>query len=266
MHVCIIKWNRSIKTHLFEGKYYFMGASLVAQMVKRLPAMRESWVRSLGREDPLEKEMATHSSILAWKISWMEPGRLQSMGSQRLGHDWMTSLHFTISWNYAPIPCFGSSNGKESACNAGELGSIAGLGRSPGEGKGYPLQYSGLENSMDSPWVAKSRTQLSDFHFHFWQWEEIVWFFVLFHNMLSFWQDKTLVILLAYKSLSWSISGLWNVKIWQQLYECCPFSSSKKTHHGGFPGGSVVKNLPTSAGEDTGLIPGQGRSHMPWSN
>ena len=67
--------------------------SLVAQRVKRLPAMRETWVRSLGREDPLEKEMATHSSTLAWKILWKEkPGRLQSMGSQRVGHDWATLL------------------------------------------------------------------------------------------------------------------------------------------------------------------------------
>ena len=57
-------------------------------MIKRLPAMQETWVLSLGREDPLEKEMATHSSTLAWKIPWMEePGRLQSMGSQRVGHD-----------------------------------------------------------------------------------------------------------------------------------------------------------------------------------
>ena len=57
--------------------------SLVAQMVKRLPAMQETWVRSLGREDPLEKEMATHSSTLTWKIPWMEEtGRLQSMGLQ----------------------------------------------------------------------------------------------------------------------------------------------------------------------------------------
>ena len=55
---------------------------------KRLPTMRETWVRSLGQEDPLEKEMATHSSILAWKIPWTEdPGRLQSMGSQRVRHD-----------------------------------------------------------------------------------------------------------------------------------------------------------------------------------
>ena len=63
-------------------------ASLMAQRLKCLPAMQETWVQSLGREDPLEKEMATHSSILAWRIPWaVEPGGLQSMGSQRVGHD-----------------------------------------------------------------------------------------------------------------------------------------------------------------------------------
>ena len=57
-------------------------------MVKSLPAVWETWVQSLGQEDPLEEEMATHSSILAWKIPWTEePGRLQSMGSKRVGHD-----------------------------------------------------------------------------------------------------------------------------------------------------------------------------------
>ena len=62
--------------------------SLVAQSVKRLPTMRETRIQSLGQEDPLEKEMATHSSTLAWKIPWMEdPGRLQSMGLQRVRHD-----------------------------------------------------------------------------------------------------------------------------------------------------------------------------------
>ena len=62
--------------------------SLVAQTVKHLPTVRETWVRSLGQEEPLEKEMATHSSTLAWKIPWTEePGGLQSMGSQRVGHD-----------------------------------------------------------------------------------------------------------------------------------------------------------------------------------
>ena len=65
-----------------------MGASLVAQTVKNLPAMWKTRVRSLGQEDPLEKEMATHSSILAWRIPWTEqPHGLQSMGSQRVGHD-----------------------------------------------------------------------------------------------------------------------------------------------------------------------------------
>ena len=63
-------------------------ASLVAQRLKRLPARQETRVQSLGREDPLEKEMATHSRILAWRIPWMEePGRLQFTGSQRVGHD-----------------------------------------------------------------------------------------------------------------------------------------------------------------------------------
>ena len=65
-----------------------IGASLVAQMVKRLPTMRETWVQSLGWEDLLEKEMATHSSTLAWEIPWTEePGRLQSMGLQRVRHN-----------------------------------------------------------------------------------------------------------------------------------------------------------------------------------
>ena len=72
-------------------------ASLVAQRLKRLPAMQETWVRSLGWEDPLVKEMATHSSILAWRIPWTEePGTLQSTGSQRVGHDWATSLSLSL--------------------------------------------------------------------------------------------------------------------------------------------------------------------------
>ena len=73
--------------------FTFLGAFLIAQPVKNLPAVQETWVQSLGQEDPLEKEMATHSSILAWKIPWMEePGGLQSMGSQRVGQ---LTLHFT---------------------------------------------------------------------------------------------------------------------------------------------------------------------------
>ena len=68
-----------------------MQASLVTQMVKNPPAMWEIWVQSLGWEDPLEEGMATHSSILAWRIPWTEkPGGLQSMGSQRVGHNWVS--------------------------------------------------------------------------------------------------------------------------------------------------------------------------------
>ena len=77
----------------------YFRSSLVAQMVKHLPTMWETQVRSLGWEDPLEKEMATHSNILAWRIPWAEePGRLQSMGSKRVGHDWVTSLSLSIQW------------------------------------------------------------------------------------------------------------------------------------------------------------------------
>ena len=105
-------------------------ASLIAQLVKNLPAMQETLVRFLGWEDPLEKGQATHPIFLGF-------------------------------------PC--GTAGKEFACNMGDPGSIPGLGRSPGEGKGYPLRYSGLENSMDYivHWVTKSRTQLGDFHFQF---------------------------------------------------------------------------------------------------
>ena len=78
------------------------GASLVAQMVKNLPAMQEIHVRSLGWEDPLEKGTATHSSVLAWRIPWAEElGGLQSMGLQRVGHDWATehTAHTHHAWH-----------------------------------------------------------------------------------------------------------------------------------------------------------------------
>ena len=71
-----------------SSRLFYSRASLVAQRLKRLPPMWETQVQSLGREDPLEEEMATHSSVLAWRIPWTgEPGGLQSMGSQRVGHD-----------------------------------------------------------------------------------------------------------------------------------------------------------------------------------
>ena len=87
---------KQLSTHARSSKVLWsdtlvMWASLEAQTIKNLPAMLETPVRSMGWEDPLEKGMATYSSILAWRIPWTEePCRLQSMGSQRTGHNWVT--------------------------------------------------------------------------------------------------------------------------------------------------------------------------------
>ena len=115
--------------HSWLFKCFEFFNTLIAQLVKNPPAMQETLVQFLGQEDPLEKGQATHSNILG-------------------------------------LPC--SSAGKESAHNVGDLGSIPVLGRFPGGGKGYPLQYSGLDNSMYCivHGIAKSCTQLSDFHLH----------------------------------------------------------------------------------------------------
>ena len=89
-HYASIIWPHSVKKKKKK--------KVVAQMVKHLSAMQETRVRSLGQEDPLEKETSAHSSSLAWKIPWMEePGRLQFMRLRRVGHDWATSLHLYIS-------------------------------------------------------------------------------------------------------------------------------------------------------------------------
>ena len=96
----------------YASGYLTVQASLVAQTVKRLSRMRETWTRALGWEDPLEKEMAIHSSTIAWKIPWTEePGRLQSMGSQRIGHNWVISFH--LPWWLI---------GKESTCQCRRCG------------------------------------------------------------------------------------------------------------------------------------------------
>ena len=133
MYYSIIPWSlcnlfhiavHKLRSNRFKGNFsninltnilnfnmlYFLrkcNDSLVAQMIKRLPATRETRVWSLGWEDPLEKEMATRSSILAWRIPWTEePGGLQSMGSQRVGHDWATSLQFFhFKWLFLHIEC-----------------------------------------------------------------------------------------------------------------------------------------------------------------
>ena len=162
------------------------GASLVDQLLKNLPAMWETWVRSLGWEDPLEKGKATHSSTLAWRIPYSPWGRKESDMTEQLSlshleggrqlrrqpcsplyHQFCqhASLVFTgdgfrsgvqeISTILeSPViptldfPC--GSTGKESASDVRDLDLIPGLGRYPVEGKSYPLQYSGLENSIQS--------------------------------------------------------------------------------------------------------------------
>ena len=139
-HICLISYSLSLKfcIRFFSSVlcktplvycYLINRTSLIAQFVKNPPALQETLVRFLVR-----------------KIHWRRD-RLPTPGF--------------LGFPY-------SSAGKESAHNAGDLGSIPGLGRSPGEGKGYPLQHSGLENSVNSivHGVTKSQTLLSDFHFH----------------------------------------------------------------------------------------------------
>ena len=111
--------------------------------------MQETRVGFLGWEDPLEKAMAIHSGILAWRIPWIEkPGRFPVHGVARVGQDLVSKPSPTKGFR-------GGSDGKESAGNAGDPGSIPESGRSPGEGNGYPLEYSCLENPMDRPWGRK---------------------------------------------------------------------------------------------------------------
>ena len=121
-------WAKSnLKSHIrtpCRSQYYwdlslhYMRASLVAQTVKSLPAVQKTRVQSLGQEAPLEKEMTTHSSILAWKITWVEEfGRLQSMGSQRVRQDWATKCARTCAHvhththTHTPVFCPGEFHG-----------------------------------------------------------------------------------------------------------------------------------------------------------
>ena len=94
IHSIQVVREESSRTASLKKPHLSRSTSLVAQTVKSLSTVRETGVQSLGREDPLEKEMAIHSSTIAWKIPWTEElGKLQSMGSQRVGHDWATSLY-----------------------------------------------------------------------------------------------------------------------------------------------------------------------------
>ena len=105
----------SVRSLLVDLRPNYGGTSLVAQRLKSLPPIQETRVRSLGQEDPLEKEMATHSSILAWEIPWTEePGGLQSTASQRVGHDWAISLHFLVEI----MKIIATSFKKSGACTA----------------------------------------------------------------------------------------------------------------------------------------------------
>ena len=131
-------------------------ASLVAQMVKQLPAMRETGVRFLAQEDPLEKGKATRSSVLAWRIPWT----VYIVHGVPESQTQLSDFHFHVYIH-------GGSDGKESVSSAGDPGSISGWGRSPRGGNVNPLQYSCLEDPMDrGAWwaavygVTESRTQL----------------------------------------------------------------------------------------------------------
>ena len=119
---------------------FALTASLVAQRLKRLPPMRATGVLSLGWEDPLGKEIATHSSILAWRIPWLEePSRLQTTGSQTVRHDWATSLSLSLAltlffWaknekkkSHMDLPC--GPVVKNLLANAGDMGFLSGPGR-----------------------------------------------------------------------------------------------------------------------------------------
>ena len=89
--------------------FLYLRASLVVQRLSRQPAMWETWVRSLGREDPLEKETATHSSILAWRIPWMEePGGLQSTGSKESDMTERLHFHYKVKSGFYPSHCVSS--------------------------------------------------------------------------------------------------------------------------------------------------------------
>ena len=149
-------------------------------------ACKVSWTEEPGGLQSMELLRVGHNwatslllfTFMYWRRKWQPtpvflPGESQgrgslvgcivlSMGSHRVGHDWSDAAATAVLYKASLV----AQLGKESASSAEDLGSISGLGRSPGEGKGCPLQYSGLENSMDCivHGVAKSQTRLSDFH------------------------------------------------------------------------------------------------------
>ena len=198
-HCSLVIWYLKLPNTLHR-------TSLVAQRVKHLPVMWKTRVRSLGREDPLEKEMATHSSILVWRIPWTEgSGGLQSTGLQRVGHDWVTT-HNTLHTSSAILICVykiqvakvvglpGGSVVKNLPANAGDAGSIPGSGRSSGGEHGNPLQYSCLENPMDrGAWQAVQRKRVGhDLTTKTTCWGYVIsmWFCSLFNDWLVIWLSE----------------------------------------------------------------------------
>ena len=158
-----IKWEDSV----YHFKNYYTTTVIKAVIL--------SWEQT-HKPVKRDREVETDSVNVARGVSWRRRSNsVQDTQSfqQRCHSNWPSTVppspkHVDQKLAQKRSHSFpGGSVGKESACNAGHLGSIPGLGRSPGEGKGYPLQYSGLENSMDCivHGVTKSRTQLSDFHF-----------------------------------------------------------------------------------------------------
>ena len=131
----------------------------------RSPALCADSLLSEPPGKPHSKWLA-QMSFSRWTLPWLTQTRERNLSSV-LQYFYKTSIStpniLYHSYIYKDFPC--GSAGKESAYNLGDLGSISGLGRSPGEGKGYPFRYSGLENSMDCPWGAKSQTWLSNFCF-----------------------------------------------------------------------------------------------------
>ena len=139
--------------------HHWLVASLIFYQMKESEYGKPGF-NNLGWEDPPEGCKANHSSILAWRIPMDRAAwRATVQGIQRVGQDWATK-HSTAD----------SSDGKESACNAGDLGSIPRSGRSPGEENGNPLQYSCLENSMDrgSPRDRKESDMTEQLTHHTW--------------------------------------------------------------------------------------------------
>ena len=134
----------------FQSQIQNVRASLMAQMVKNVPVMQETWVWSLGQEDPMEKGMATHSSILTWRIPWIEePGKLQSTELKIVGHGWATNTYAHTHTHTQGFPC--GSVVQSQPVHADDAGGLVwSLGQEgPVEQEMPPNLVSYLENPVD---------------------------------------------------------------------------------------------------------------------